>query len=202
MKLSFSSASPYVRKVRVVAHEVGLDGKIESFSAQVAPTKFNAEFAKSNPLAKVPALVLDGGEALYDSPVICEYLDHLGGGKLFPAPGPARWTALRRQALADGLLDAALLTRYEMTLRPENLRWKDWSDGQMSKITTALDALEAEASKLGGTVDIGTITIGCALGYLDFRFGDMGWRTGRPKIAAWFEQFNARPSMKATMPTG
>lgn len=201
MKLSFSTASPYVRKVRVVALEAGVDSKIENVPISVAPTKFNTEFAKANPLAKVPALMLDGGETLFDSPVICEYLDHLGGGKLFPAPGPARWTALRRQALADGLLDAALLTRYE-SLRPENFRWKDWTDGQMTKITTALDALETEAPKLGGTVDIGTITIGCALGYLDFRFGDMGWRTGRPKLATWFEHFNTRPSMKATMPVG
>jgi glutathione S-transferase len=202
VKLSFSASSPYVRKVRVVAIETGVDGKIENVTTSVAPTKFNAEFAKANPLVKVPALWMDNGEALFDSPVICEYLDSLHGGtKLFPAPGAARWTALRRQALADGILDAAILTRYE-SVRPDQFKWPDWMEAQMTKVRTALDALEAEADKLGGTVDIGTITIGCALGYLDFRYADMTWPKGHPKLAKWFEGFNARPSMKATMPVG
>jgi glutathione S-transferase len=200
VKLSYSPTSPYVRKVSVVAIETGTEGKYEKVATSVAPTQFNADHAKTNPLVKVPAMLLDNGEALYDSPVICEYLDSLHGGpKMFPAPGPARWTALRRQALGDGILDAALLTRYE-SIRPDQYKWADWSEGQLKKVRTGLAALEAEAGTLGTTVDIGTITIGCALGYLDFRFADMNWPKSHPKLATWFEGFNARPSMTATKP--
>ena len=200
MKLRYSSASPYVRKVSVVAIETGLDKQIERVPTSVMPTKPNADIQKENPLAKVPSLTLDTGEALFDSPVICEYLDSLHSGpKMFPAAGPARWTALRRQALGDGILDAAILTRYEGT-RPAQFQWPDWKDAQLAKVKTALASLEAEADKLGSTVDIGTITIGCALGYLDFRFADLGWRKTAPKLAKWYEVFSARPSMKATAP--
>ena len=203
MKLRYSPASPYVRKVTVVALETGLDGRIERVPTTVSPTKPDPGYQRqSNPLAKVPALSLDSGETLFDSPVICEYLDSLhGGAKMFPASGPARWTALRRQATADGILDAAILRRYEL-LRPENVRWADWDTGQTAKVTGALAALEAEANTLGSTVDIGTITIGCALGYLDFRFAAENWRPAHPKLATWYEGFSARPSMKATVPQG
>ena len=202
MKLRFSPASPFVRKVTVVALETGLDKRIERVPASVAPTKPNPDVQKDNPLMKVPALALDGGETLYDSPVICEYLDSLhGGAKMFPASGAARWTALRRQALGDGILDAAVLTRYE-SIRPDQHKWQDWMDGQMGKVRAALAAFETEADALGSTVDIGTITLGCALGYLDFRFADMGWRKSHPKLARWYEGFAARPSMKATVPQG
>ncbi|MEJ0071549.1 MAG: glutathione S-transferase N-terminal domain-containing protein [Pseudomonadota bacterium] len=198
MKLRYSPTSPYVRKVMVLALETGLEGKLEKVETSVAPTQFNAEVAKENPLVKVPALVLDNGESLFDSPVICEYLDSLHGGtKLFPPAGPARWTALRRQALADGILDAAILTRYE-SIRPDPFKWPDWMDAQMIKVRTALAAFEAEADKLGTTVDIGTITLGCALGYLDFRYASEGWRAKHPKLAKWYEVFSARPSMTAT----
>ena len=200
MKLRYSPTSPYVRKVMVVALETGLDGKLEKIETSVAPTKANPDMAKHNPLVKVPALVLDTGETLFDSPVICEYLDSLHGGtKLFPASGPARWTALRRQALGDGILDAAILTRYE-SIRPDAYKWPDWIDGQMTKVRNALGAAEAEADRLGGSVDIGTITLGCALGYLDFRFSSEGWRAKCPKLAKWYESFSARPSMAATAP--
>ena len=201
MKLRYSPTSPYVRKVMVVALETGLEGKLDKIETSVAPTKPNTDVAKVNPLMKVPALALDNGETLFDSPVICEYLDSLhGGAKMFPPAGPARWTALRRQALADGILDAAVLNRYELAVRPEQYRWPDWTAGQMAKVKGALDALESEADKLGATVDIGTITIGCALGYLDFRYADLGWRQDRPKLAKWYEGFAARPSMLATVP--
>ena len=200
MKLRFSGASPYVRKVRVVAMETGLAAKIENVPTTVAPNATNAEMAAENPLVKVPSLTTDDGMVLYDSPVICEYLDSIGGGKLFPASGAARWTALRRQALGDGILDAALLVRYETFMRPKEFLWKDWVDGQMRKVRGGADALEEEADKLGKTVDIGTITIGCALGYLDFRFASEEWRKSRPKLAAGFEGFSARPSMRETVP--
>jgi glutathione S-transferase len=133
--------------------------------------------------------------------VICEYLDGLHGGrKMFPAAGPARWTALRRQAEADGILDAAVLTRYETFLRPEPRRWPEWIEGQKQKFRRALDGLEAEAGSFSEVVDIGTLTIGCALGYLDFRYADESWRANRPKLAGWFEKFAQRPSMAETGP--
>lgn len=201
MKLCYSATSPYVRKVVVLAQETGLDGRVERVTTAAHPVNRNMDLVRMNPLGKVPALILDDGTALFDSPVICEYLDSQhGGAKMFPAPGPARWTALRRQALADGILDAAILLRYEQVLRAEAQRSADWTKGQTAKVTTALDELEGEADKLGSTVDIGTITIGCALGYLDFRFADMGWRNGRPKLAAWYETFAKRPSMSSTVP--
>ena len=156
-----------------------------------------------NPLGKIPCLVLDDGGALYDSRVICEYLDTLHqGARLFPAGGAERWEALRLQALADGIMDAALLTRYETFLRPEALRWTAWVDGQLDKVARALDRIEAVAAPaFGARVDIGTITVACALGYLDFRFGSLDWRGSRPVIAAWYEGFAARPSMQATTPS-
>ena len=202
MKLYHSPASPFVRKALVAAHELGLADGIEIVPVAMTPVKSVPELNEENPLGKIPALVLDDGTALFDSPVICEYLDTLhGGSRLFPADGPGRWTALRRQALADGLLDAAILCRYETFLRPEERRWVDWIDGQRSKFRRALDSLEGEAESFGGTVDIGTISAGCAADYLDFRSLDEGWREGRPHLAAWLEGFAARPSMQATRPS-
>jgi glutathione S-transferase len=203
MKLRYSAASPYVRKVRVVAIEKGLAGRIENVPTQVSPNKDSTDVAGDNPLMKVPSLTTDDGMSLYDSPVICEYLDSLGSAPaLFPPSGKARWTALRRQALGDGILDAALLSRYETFLRPKEFLWKDWFDGQQRKVKASLDALEQEAESFGNGVDIGLITIACALGYLDFRFAADEWRKGHPKLAAWYEGFSARPSMRETVPQG
>jgi glutathione S-transferase len=152
-----------------------------------------------NPVGKIPALIGDDGATFYDSPVICEYLDaRAGGNRIFPAVGTARWTALRRQAIADGIMDAAVLTRYEEAIRPEELRWQEWVDGQLLKIRTALDALERES--LEGVFDIGTISIACALGYLDLRFASEDWRSGRPRLAAWAAAIGKRPSLAATAP--
>lgn len=199
MKLYFNPASPYVRKVRVTAHELGLDGRIERISISLSPVNPHEALRSSNPIGKIPTLVTDDGAALYDSPVICEYLDSLAGGdRIFPATGPARWTALRRQALADGIMDAAVLTRYEEATRPKELRWQGWIDGQLLKVRTILDALESE--NLDGAFDIGTISIACALGYLDLRFTGEGWRTSRPRLAAWLAAINQRPSLTATAP--
>jgi glutathione S-transferase len=201
VRLHYSYASPYVRKVMAVAIETGQEKKLELTARKVSPVAPDAEVNRDNPLGKVPCLVTDDGLALFDSRVICEYLDGLHGGrKMFPAAGPARWTALRRQAEGDGILDAGILARYETFLRPEAYRWPDWVQGQKAKIGRALDALEAEAASFGETVDIGTITIGCALGYLDFRYAADDWRAGRPKLAGWFETFGKRPSMATTGP--
>jgi glutathione S-transferase len=200
MKLYFNAASPFVRKVRVVARETGLDKKIDEIVTAVSPVQKNAELAKANPLAKIPTLVTDDGTALFDSPVICEYLDSLHSGrKLTPPSGAARWAALKLQAAGDGILDAGILCRYELVLRPKELQWGDWIAGQKTKWHAGLDLLERDAGALAGEPTIGGITVGCALGWLDFRWGDDDWRKSRPKLARWYEQFSARPSMQATV---
>jgi glutathione S-transferase len=199
MKLYFSPLSPYVRKVRVLAHEVGLAGRIEPETAVMSPVNPSPKLNVSNPLGKLPALVTDDGVALFDSRVICEYVDSLhGGARMFPPQGQARWTALRRQAAADGILDAAVGVRYETNLRPADKRWTEWIDGQMGKVRRTLDALESET--FDRDLDIGTISIACALGYLDFRYPDEQWRAARPRLAAWYEKFSARESMRTTVP--
>lgn len=199
MQLRYSSTSPYVRKVLVTAIERDLDKRIERISTSTLDPK--SGLSNDNPLGKVPALIMDDGEALYDSPVICEYLDSLHqGAKLFPAEGPARWRALRQQALCDGILDAAILRMLESKRRPEALRWPDWIALQSGKVSRALDRLEAEAAQLEGPLTIGQIAVGCTLGYLDFRFGDEDWRPAHPKLAAWHAEFAKRPSMLETVP--
>jgi glutathione S-transferase len=199
MKLRYAPTSPYVRKVMIVAIESGIADRIEKVATSVLPITPNDGLKAENPLVKVPSLTTDSGEVLYDSPVICEYLDSLHTAmKLFPASGPARWTALRRQALGDGILDAAILCRYETAVRPKELQWDSWIDGQMRKVRGGLDALEAE--RLDGAFDIGAITIACALGYIDFRYASEDWRKTRPRLAAWDAEISKRPSMVATAP--
>lgn len=197
MKLFFSPTSPYVRKCMVTAHELGLVGRIELLAANAHPVQRDATIIASNPLGKVPTLIADDGRVLYDSRVICEYFDELGGGQLFPRSGAPRWAALTLQSLADGMLDAALLARYETALRPEALRWGDWVTGQLDKVATSMAALEAQAATLEGRVDIGTLSLGCALGYLDLRFADMNWRQRYPGAARWAAGFMQRPAMQA-----
>ena len=205
MKLFHSPSSPYVRKCMVVAIEHGLESQIEKIPA--APSVLNRvpDLEAANPLGKVPALQDDAGNWLFDSPVICEYLDSLRGGLMLPASGSERWRVLTLQALADGALDAALLMRYEQVLRPEPLRWDDWLAGQRAKIIRSIDLLDGQLGDPpaeGAKPDLGAVTVGCLLGYLDFRFPDIGWRTDRPALAAWFERFSERASMRATVPVG
>ena len=199
MKLYLNPASPFARKVRISALELGLAERIELIEVSLSPVQPHHGLRSHNPLGKIPALLTEADEALYDSPVICEYLDALAGGdRLWPAAGAARWRALRRQALADGLAEAAILMRYELVIRPEALRWSEWLDGQRLKVRTALDALEAEP--LDGPFDIGAISIVCALEYLEFRFPEERWREGRPQLAAWHERLRRRPSVASTRP--
>lgn len=200
MKLYHSPASPYVRKVMVLAHETGLLDRLELATIATTPMQPDPGVAAANPVRKIPALVTDDGMTLFDSPVICEYLDSLNtGARMFP-DGKPRWQALRLQAAADGMLDAALLVVYEGRFREEAMRNQAWTDAQLSKVAGALDAFEVEADGFGDRVDIGTITVGCGLGYIDFRLGHLNWRDSRPKLAAWFEKFSARPSMQTTRP--
>lgn len=206
ISLYWGSASPFVRKVMVCAHELDFTDRIEVLDSAANPVERDTRIQAFNPLAKVPAASTSDGTTLYDSRVICEYLDALAaeerGGStpcLFPTAGPARWNALRRQALADGLLDAALLVRYEILLRPEPLRWSQWIDKQGEKVSDALDAMLADIPD-PETVDIGTIAYACALGWLDFRFPDLDWRNGRQPLAAWHATYDDRSAMIATRP--
>jgi len=201
MKLHFAIASPYVRKVRAVAIELGLENQIELINRAITPVSPEAELNADNPLGKIPCLVTDDGQALYDSRVICDYLNSQAAGKgVIPDQGEARYTALRRQALADGVLDATVGTRYETFLRPKEYQWPSWIDAQTSKWRRALDQLETEVGSFGDTVDIGTIAAACACGYLDFRYPDEGWRDQRAGLASWYETFAKRPSMTKTAP--
>ncbi len=201
MKLFFAALSPFVRKVRVAAMELGLDKRIELVTVATTPVAMNAELAKVNPLGKLPALVADDGDLLIDSSVIVEYLDALaGGGKIVPAKGPERWRVKRTEALADGMSDAAILMRYEAAMRPPEKQWPDWVAGQKQKVTQALDALEGQAWLFDEKIDAGKIATGCGLGYLDLRFADLGWRKQCETLGRWYDGFAKRPSMEATKP--
>jgi glutathione S-transferase len=201
MKLYYSSASPYARKVLVTAHEAGLDKRIELVPAAVVPLKPEPTISKANPLAKVPTLITDEGEALYDSGVITEYLDSLHGGrKLIPASGAARWRVKRLEALGDGMTDAGILCRYEITTRPAEKQSAEWMAGQTAKVQQALDMLEQDVAGFGAEPDVGQIAIACSLGWLEFRKPCGEIRPGRPKLFAWYDAFCKRPSMVATVP--
>ena len=201
MKLFYLSASPFVRKVIVVAEELGISGRIEKLACAPGPVTRDMNVVARNPLGKVPTLLTDEGDALFDSRVISEYLDTtFGNGQLFPVDPAARWRALREQAIADGLLDAAILVRYESALRPEELRWDAWKGGQLEKVAASLAAIEADIDDNADRVDIGAISTACALGYLDFRFADLRWRDSHPRSARWFRAFSQRPSMRLSDP--
>lgn len=201
MKLYYTPTSPYVRKVLIAAHELGLADRIEPTLLRPSPLQTDPVLSKENPLSKIPALVLDDGASLFDSPVICEYLDALGGApKLIPVAGDARWRVLRTQALADGVLDASILVFYERRHRPEALQWSSWIDGQSQKARQGLDALNAEAATWSDAVDLGQVATAAALGWLEFRsvLGDL--RPGRDALFTWYDRFRTRASMVATAP--
>jgi glutathione S-transferase len=199
MKLHWSPRSPFVRKVMVVAHELGVADRITCVRTVAATTKPHAALMQDNPLSKIPTLVLDDGTVIYDSPVICEYLDSLDGApKLHPKEPKARLVALRRQALGDGFLDLLVLLRDErMRAHPSEAHK---SSAALRK-AAVLSSLEQEADALAATpFGIGHIAIGCALSYLDFRYADEDWRKSHPRIADWHATFAARPSVRATEP--
>ena len=199
MKLHWSPRSPFVRKVMIVAHERGLAGRIECVRTVAAMTKPHAELMKDNPLSKIPTLILDDGTVLYDSPVICEYLDALDGApKLFPRAPKARMTALRRQALGDGFLEMMVALRNEHErAQPSDIHMASTA----ARKAAVLASLDREAESLTTTpFGIGHIAIGCALSYLDFRFADENWRKDHLRLANWHAAFAARPSVRATEP--
>ncbi|TAJ87458.1 glutathione S-transferase N-terminal domain-containing protein [Reyranella sp.] len=198
MKIAYSAASPYVRKVMACAIARGLNDKIERWTVGTT----DPALLPFNPLSKVPSFVTDDGLMLYDSPVICEYLDSVGSAaKLFPAAGAARWNALRQQALGDGIMDASQPRRREIALPQDDGR-KAYIELQRGKVSRAIDTLEKEAASFGELKTIGEITVGCALGYLDFRFANEPWRPGHPQLEAWYAKVVKLPPLAETMPKG
>ena len=200
MKLFFSPLSPYVRKVNVVLHELGKVDAVEF--AEIATTAFQSDtgLIASNPLGKIPALERPDGPTLYDSRVICRFLNDAHGGSLYPQSG-RQWETLTLEATGDGIMDCAVSMAYEVWLRPEAEQSKQWIEAQWSKIARALGVLNARwVSHLEGPLDIGQIAVGCALGYLDLRHDARGWRDGNDALAGWFEKFDSRDAMRATAP--
>jgi glutathione S-transferase len=200
MKLHFNPASPFVRMVRVTAHEAGLGEQIELVPTGVlSPVEAHPAVTADNPLGKIPCLVTDHGHALYDARVICEYLAHHGGhGGLFPSEPVKRFRVLTIQSLAHGIADAGVLYRYETVMRPEALRWKPFAERQLRRIDDGVDALEGRWADDLGEITAGSVAAACALSYLDFRFADRPWRDARPRLAAFYEEFAKRPSMQAS----
>lgn len=200
MKLYHSPTSPYVRKVMVLLHETGQLDDVELLTVATTPVSPAEPLVGKAPLTKVPALERPDGPTLFDSRVICAFLDSRAGAGLYPE-GSRRWDVLTLEALADGILDAALLMTYESRLRPEEKRWDDWVDAQWDKIERACEALDQRwLAHLSGTLDMGQIAVGCALGYLDLRHDARGWRRQNDALATWYATFSERPSMVATRP--
>jgi glutathione S-transferase len=200
LTLHHSPASPYARKVTIVLHETGQEGQVTIAPAAGSPVDPGTMPVGTNPLGKIPALERPDGCTLYDSRVICRWLAERAGSPLYPT-GNRLYESLTLEATGDGMMDAALLTRYETFLRPEHLRWDDWANGQWDKITRSLDAIESRwTGHLAGPFCIGQVSVIAALGYLDFRFADRDWRQGRPALADWAARMAERPSVKATVP--
>ena len=201
MKLTFSPASPFARKVRIAAIETGLIDKIEFTPAAVVPGQPNEEYSKITPLKKLPVLILDNGDVILDSYVIVEYLDELaGGGKLIPASGPDRWKVKSDHSLLQGMLDSMLLCRYEGMVRPEPLRWQAWTDDHWKRAWAGMARFENKPDVLSGPFNIAQIGLVCVLGYADFRFADCGWRKAYPKLDAFHQKMMERPSVKVSVP--
>lgn len=205
MDLLYTPFSPFSRKVLILAHERGLFSRLRLRTMEVGThvplqTSAHDELSTLNPLVKIPVLLDSKLGALYDSRVICEYLDELhDGARVLPEQRAGRWAALKQQAIADGVVDAALLIRFEQTRQP-GLQNAEWIAAQLRRILQGLDALEAAAASLGPGLTIGQIAMAAALGYMDFRFAHLQWRASRPALSTWFDEFARRPSMEMTKP--
>ena len=200
MKLTFSPASPFARKVRIAAIELGLIDKIEFITATVVAGQPNDEYSRITPLKKLPVLILDNGDVILDSYVIVEYLNETAGGALIPAYGRKRWQVKTDHSLIQGMLDSMLLCRYEGMVRPEPLRWKAWSDDHWNRAWAGMARFENKPDVLSGPFNIAQIGLVCVLGYADFRFADCGWRKAYPKLDAFHQRMLERPSVKVSVP--
>ncbi|WNW12213.1 glutathione S-transferase family protein [Pseudomonas sp. DTU_2021_1001937_2_SI_NGA_ILE_001] len=203
MTLYTNPASPFARKVLILLRETGQLDKVDLKPTTLTPVSPSAELNLDNPAGKIPALLLLDGNVIHDSRVILDYLDHQHDDTpLIPRDGPARWRRLTLASLADALLDAALLIRYETALRPAELHWAPWLDSQQRKIERTLTYFEQEAiTELSANFDIAAISVAAALGYLDFRQPDLNWRNSYPRLANWYFEVSKRPSMQATQPS-
>lgn len=202
MRLYFTETSPFVRKVLVAARERGIEDRITTTFLRPSPLQTDPVLSQRNPLSKIPALELDDGTTLYDSFVICDYLDGIGDApRLVPESGDARWRVLTLHALASGVLDAAVVVFYERQHRPADKQWEPWMEGQLQKVRQGLAALEAALPELApsGPTHLGAITAACACAWLEFR-KVVDLRKDRPKLAEWLDAYSQRPSMQATLP--
>ena len=202
MTLFNNPASPFGRKVLVMLHETGQQNRVTLQPVTLTPTAPDAALNCANPLGKLPALQLADGSVIHDSRVILDYLDHQHvGNPLIPRDGSARWRRLTLASMADGIMDAAVLVRYETAMRPAEKHWDQWLDEQRNKIRRALAELERDAiAELASHFDIAAISVACALGYIDFRHPDIQWRSDTPKLAAWYAEVSQRASMQQTQP--
>ena len=203
MTLYTNTASPFARKVLVLLHETGQMDRVALQQTTLTPVNPASELNDDNPAGKIPALRLADGNVIHDSRVILDYLDHQHvGNPLIPRDGSARWRRLTLASLADALLDAALLIRYEQALRPQEKHWDVWLDNQQEKIERSLNYFEQEAiTELSSTFDVASISVAAALGYIDFRQPDLAWRNRYPRLANWYFEVSSRPSMQATQPS-
>lgn len=195
MKLYWSKTSPYARKARVCAMELGLEDRLELVDTN--PRDPTTGLWERNPLAKIPALELPTGEMIYDSPVICEYINETGGGTLLPEA--SRWRIRTLVAHADGMMDAAMLARLE-GMRPASEQSPDWVAKQLAIAARGFERLEREADTLGSDANLATIAIGCAIFWIGLRHPDRDWLVPCPALRDWYAEFAARPSMTATVP--
>jgi len=200
MKLAFSPTSPFARKVRIAAIELGLIDKIEFVPTTVTPGQANEEYSRITPLKKLPVLITDDGDAILDSYVIVEYLNELAGGNLIPGYGPRRWKVKTDHSLINGMLDSMVLCRYERLVRPQALQWQVWYDDQWNRAWSGMARFENQPEALAGPLDAAQIGLVCALGYADFRFADCGWRKAYPRLNAFYQKMLERPSVKISAP--
>ncbi|AVI82698.1 glutathione S-transferase [Pseudomonas syringae pv. tomato] len=202
MTLYFNAASPFARKVMVMLHETGQLDRVQLQPTVLTPVSPSAELNEDNPAGKLPALRLADGNVIHDSRVILDYLDHQHVGQpLIPREGSARWRRLTLASLADAVLDAAVLIRYETALRPQEKHWDQWLDNQQQKIERSLSYFERDAiTELSSSFDVASISVAAALGYLDFRQPELRWRNTYPRLANWYLEVSQRPSMLATQP--
>jgi len=199
MKLIWAPPSPYARKARVVLAESGLSDSVELEQIHPSPLAHDPVLVALNPAGKIPALIRDGGPTLYDSRVICRFLDDHAGAGLYP--DDRLWEVLTLEATGDAIMDAAILIVYEKRVRQDHLQSSDWVEAQWAKVANILDALESRwLSHLAGPLDAGQIAVGCALGYLDLRHDDRAWRHGRDGLDDWYAAFSTRQSMIDTAP--
>ena len=199
MKIYGDLISPFVRMTLVTAQEAGLGGRVQHVTEAVRPTEVNAKLARLSPLGKIPVLETDHGHGIFDSRVIMEYLCHVAGNStLIPDDGVKRFRVLTLLAIGQGLADAAVAYRYETAMRPQGTQWQDWIARSRARFAATFDELDANWMDTLAEVNAGSIAVAVTLSYIDFRLGELGWREGHGRLAAWHEGFSRRESMVKT----